>query len=128
MRGLAMAPGIVAALLPKLACPACWPAYAGFLTSVGLGFLLDATHLLSLTAVFLAVAVGALAYGAKARRGYKPFLVGVAASAVVIAGKFALQRDAVVYAGLALLIGASVWNTWPRHRPSISCAWSASEP
>ena len=36
---LAMVPGIGAALLPKLACPACWPAYAGFLTSVGLGFL-----------------------------------------------------------------------------------------
>jgi hypothetical protein len=125
---LAMVPGIGAALLPKLACPACWPAYAGFLTSVGLGFLLDTTHLLSVTAVFLAIAVGALAYGAKARLGYKPFLVGVAASVMVLAGKFAIGRDAVMYAGLALLVGASVWNTWPRQRPSISCAWSTREP
>lgn len=118
---LAMVPGIGAAFLPKLECPACWPAYAGFLTSVGLGFLLDRTYLLPLTAIFLGFDVGALAYRARTRRGYQPFVVGVAAAAIVLAGKFAIETDTLMYAGLVLLIGTSVWNTWPRRREARPC-------
>ena len=32
---LATLPGIALAFLPKIACPACWPAYAGVLSSLG---------------------------------------------------------------------------------------------
>src|SRR5690606_38639800 len=99
--------------LPKVACPACWPAYAGFLSSVGLGFLLETTYLLPLTAAFLATALGALAYRAKRRRGYIPFALGLFAAAVVLAGKFAFESDPAMYAGLAILVGASLWNSWP---------------
>ena len=118
---VAMLPGIGAAFLPKVACPACWPAYAGFLSSVGLGFLLDTTYLLPLTAAFLAVAVGALAYRARRRRGYLPFALGVVAAAIVLIGKFTFESDPAMYAGLAILIGASVWNTWPRRRLAAAC-------
>jgi len=117
---LAMLPGIGAAFLPKVACPACWPAYAGFLSSVGFGFLLDTTYLLPLTAVFLAVAVGALAYRAGRRRGYLPFALGLVACAIVLIGKFAFESDPAMYAGLAVLIAASLWNTWPR-RQTADC-------
>jgi hypothetical protein len=41
---------------------------------------------LPLTAVFLFVAVGALAFRARRRRGFGPFFVGLAASAIVLAG------------------------------------------
>jgi hypothetical protein len=34
-------PGVGMSLVPKLACPSCWPAYAGLLSSVGLGFLMQ---------------------------------------------------------------------------------------
>jgi len=118
----AMLPGIGAAFLPKIACPACWPAYAGFLSSIGLGFLVETTYLLPLTAVFLALAVGALAFRAPKRRGYRPFVVGVAASAVVLIGKFSFESDPAMYAGLALLITASVWNSWPRKSSATSCS------
>lgn len=118
---LAMLPGIGAAFLPKVACPACWPAYAGFLSSVGLGFLLDTQYLLPLTAVFLAVAVGALAYGARRRRGHLPFALGLVAAAVVLIGKFTFESDPAMYAGLTLLIGASLWNTWPRRQLAAAC-------
>lgn len=120
-RSLAVVPGIGAALLPKVACPACWPAYAGFLTSVGLGFLLDTTYLLPLTAAFLAIAVGALAYRARSRRGYLPFAVGLLAAAVVLVGKFTFESEPSMYAGLAVLIAASVWNTWPRQQDVPAC-------
>lgn len=111
-------PGIGVSLLPKVVCPACWPAYAGLLSSLGLGFIpLSTTYLLPLTAVFLIVAVAALGFRARQRRGFVPMLLGVLASAVVLYGKFSLESNLVLYAGLALLIAASVWNTWPQKKP-----------
>jgi len=110
---LAALPGIGVALLPKVACPACWPAYAGVLSAVGLGFLLKASYLLPLTAVFLAIAVFALAFRARRRRGYGPFGAGLVAAAVVMVGKFTFDSDVAMYAGISLLVGASFWNSWP---------------
>lgn len=121
---LAVLPAIGAALLPKVACPACWPAYGGILSILGLGFLLDATWLLPATATFLAVALAALAFRARTRRGYLPLCVGSVGAVVVLAGKFVFDREAAMYAGIGLLVAASIWNSWPRpQRPSCSaCA------
>lgn len=115
-----MVPAIGLALLPKVACPACWPAYAGFLSAVGLGFLIETSYLLPLTAVFLAIAVGALAFRAKRRRGYRPFVIGLVASVVVLIGKFNFESDAAMYVGLAVLVSASLWNSWPK-RAGTDC-------
>lgn len=117
---LATAPGIAFAFLPKVTCPACWPAYASVFTSLGLGFLLDVRWLFPATAVFLIVAVAALGFRARRRRGYGPFLVGLAASAIVLGGKFGFGIDSAMYAGIPLLVGASIWNTWPR-RAAQTC-------
>ncbi len=117
---LATLPGVGLAFLPKIACPACWPAYAGVLTSLGLGFLLDVRWLFPLTAVFLLIAVVALGFRARRRRGFGPFFVGVAASAIVLGGKFGFESDLAMYAGLGLLVAASIWNTWPR-RAAPAC-------
>lgn len=78
--GLTLVPAIGVAMLPKLACPACWPAYAGFLSSLGLGFLIQTTYLLPLTIVFLLVAVAAFGFRTGRRRGYGPFLLGLVAA------------------------------------------------
>lgn len=110
----AVVPAVGVSLLPKLACPACWPAYAGLLSTLGFGFLIDTAYLLPLTGVFLAVAVGALGLRASQRRGYAPFAVGVLAALVVLVGKFVFESDPAMYGGIALLVGASLWNSWPR--------------
>lgn len=123
---LAMLPGVGAALLPKVACPACWPAYAGFLSALGLGFLVNTAYLLPLTAVFLAVAVGALAFCARRRRGYGPFSLGLVASALVLIGKFHFDSAPTMYGGLALVIAASLWNSWPRKPSVTTCAECAA--
>lgn len=124
-RMLAALPGAGAALLPKVVCPACWPAYAAFLSSIGLGFLMQSVWLLPLTAVFLLIAVGALAFRASARRGYGPAVLGVVASVLVLLGKFALESEALTYAAIGLLMAASVWNVWPRRaRSCAACATS----
>lgn len=112
-RALAVLPGTGLALLPVGACPACWPAYAGLVGSLGLGFLLETSFLLPVTAAFLAVALLPLGYRARARRGLGPLGLGIAATATALLGKFAIGSSAFLYLGLALLIGASIWNTWP---------------
>lgn len=118
---LAVVPGVGAALLPKVACPACWPAYAGFLSSIGLGLLTDSTWLFPVTGAFLALAVSALVFRARARRGYGPFGLGVMASAIVLLGKFAFESDSAMYAGIGLLVAASLWNSWPRQQGQKGC-------
>ncbi len=106
-------PTIMVVLLPKLTCPACWPAYAGFLSAVGVGFVNYTPYLMPLTALFLAISVFAMAYRAQARRGYGPFFLGLAATITVLIGKFEYESDTAMWLGLAVLVAASVWNTWP---------------
>ena len=71
-------------------------------------------------AVCLFVAVGTLAFRARRRRGFGPFFVGLAASTIVLAGKFGFESDPAMYARLGLLVAASIWNTWPR-RAAPAC-------
>jgi len=104
--------GIATVLLPKAACPACWPIYAGVLSSLGLGFLLKTVYLFPLTAAFLFIAVVALAYKAKLRKGYGPFILGVIGAGMVLIGKFMYQNNPVMYGGIILLLTASFWNAW----------------
>jgi hypothetical protein len=40
---LTVLPAVGVAMLPNLTCPACWPAYAGLLSTIGLGFLTETT-------------------------------------------------------------------------------------
>ena len=57
-----------------------------------------------------------LGCGAKNRRGYKPFGLGILAAGLVIMGKFILASDRTLYIGVALLVAASLWNAWPQRR------------
>lgn len=115
-------PGLGAAMMPVGACPACWPLYGGWLGSLGLAFLLDATYLLPLTALFLSLAVASFAYRAATRRGYGPFRLGLVGVGLILLGKFLAATSTLVYAGLTLLVAASVWNAWPgKTSSSPSC-------
>jgi hypothetical protein len=114
-------PGVGVSMLPKVICPLCSPAYAAVLSSLGLGFLVSTTYLLPVTVIFLAVAVGALAFRAASRRGLRPFWVGVIAASSVVAGKCWLNAAPITYAGVGLLIFASVWNVIPRRANICSC-------
>jgi len=108
-----MIPGVGVSLLPKLACPFCWPAYAGLLSSVGLGFLISTKYLFPITTAFLVLAVGGLAFRANQRRGYGPFALGLFAALGVLVGKFRWGSNPTMYAAVGLLVIASVWNAWP---------------
>lgn len=118
-QGLLALPSVGVSMLPKLACPACWPAYAGLLTSLGLGFLISAAYLLPLTAAFLVLALGAMLFRARERRGYGPFLLGILAAGGVLLGKFVWDSNPVMYGAVGVLVIASLWNTWPRRGSQI---------
>ena len=119
LSSMAVLPGLGATLMPVGLCPACWPAYAGVLSALGLGFLLESFYLLPVTITFLLFAVGALAFRAGSRRGRGPFAVGLVASALILLGKFVFVSVAALYSGIALLLGASIWNAWPRKRTDL---------
>ena len=126
-RVAAAAPAFGVALLPKIACPACWPAYAGMLSSLGVSFLIDARYLFALTAAFLAVALFFLGFRATRRRGYGPLALGLLASALLLIGKFYFESDPAMFSGVGLLMIASFWNSWPR-KLAASPECSACEP
>ena len=118
-RGLLALPGISVCLLPKLACPACWPAYAGLLSTLGLGFLISTAYMLPLTAGFLVVALGTMALRAKNRGGYGPFLIGLVAACAILIAKFAWESYPVVYSALGMLIMSSAWDAWPSKNAAV---------
>lgn len=110
---LSVLPAIGVALLPKLTCPACWPAYAWLLGVFSISFVNYTPYLTPIMALFLALAVAPLAWRAKSRRGYRPFALGLASSVIAMIGKFWLGSAPVMYAGFGLLVAAFMWNAWP---------------
>ncbi len=112
--------GLTASALTSLpACPACYPAYAGILSSLGLGALNSVGAQAIITVALLIVALGALFYRARARRGLGPFVLGLVAAVAVIGSKFVLGWEPGTYGGVAVLIGACVWNAWPAREEGV---------
>lgn len=116
-------PGVALALLPKGLCPACWPAYAAVLSSLGLGFLIEDRYLLPVTIGALVLATLTLAYRARARRGYGPAALGALCGAALVVGKFGLDLpDAFAYGAVAVFAAAAIWNAWPLSRRTACSA------
>lgn len=103
-------PAVGIVLLPKLACAACWPAYAAVLSATGVGFALFAS---SYRAFPWRVAVF-FGWGATKRRGYGPLITGGVAGAGLVVGKFWQMSSPLFYAATAAFIVSSVWNAWPK--------------
>jgi len=121
-QGLLAVPGALISVFPTLICPACWPAYTGLLSALGLPFIPSSTYLFPATLVFLAAADVALGLKAGHHHGYGPLVLGLAASMVVIVSKFVVQITSATYAGATLLIIASLWNSMPRRAAAVvSC-------
>jgi mercuric ion transport protein len=113
-------PAIGTALLPKLTCPLCWPAYTALLSAMGVGFINYTPYLLPLMTVFLVITLVLLGRRARTRHGFGPFALGCIATAIILIGKFWLDSDPALYGGVVLLVGASLWNVWPKVAPG-SC-------
>ena len=119
---LAAVPAVAASAVPVGVCPVCWPVYAGLLSALGLGALLERAWMLPLTATLLSGAVAALVWRARSRRGYAPAFLGTVAALAILAGKFIFESTPVTWVGVAGLVAASVFNAWPRRsKPGGAC-------
>lgn len=112
-RILSALPGIGAALLPNLTCPACWPAYAGILSTLGLGFLMNGPYFYLFIGILLSISLFSLVYKAKTRRGYLPLWFGLLSATIIIGGKYYTLSDYIFYSGAFILVIASIWNNIP---------------
>ena len=111
-QSLAMLPGAVLPILPSATCPACLTAYAGVLSALGLGFLLQDRVLVPLIALFLAVGLASVAWSTRSHRRAGPLVATVLGSAAVVLGRIVWSASSLVYGGVALLVAASLWNVW----------------
>ncbi|MFT6633876.1 MAG: hypothetical protein ACJAS4_003849 [Bacteriovoracaceae bacterium] len=113
-------PGMGAALLAKASCPLCYPAIAGFLTSIGLGFLFKGTYFYILMSVFFLVALVGIGYRATERRGYGPLALGMVSSVIAISGHY-FENQTIFYVGIGLLVASSIWNLIPKKENCNNC-------
>jgi len=116
LRSLAMMPGALLPLLPNVTCPACVAAYGGVLSAVGLGFLLTERVLAPLIVLFLGVGIASVAWSTRSHRRAGPLIATLIGSAAVIMGRVVGHVHSVLYAGVAILIAASLWNLWLKRR------------
>ena len=99
-------PAVGTALLPKLTCPLCFPAYAAILSALGIEFLDYTPYLLPLTAVFLAVAITVLAFQTRRTGNNIPLALGIIAALIVLFAKFGLEADWLTTGGIIMLVVA----------------------
>lgn len=118
---VASLPALGAASLPKLTCPLCFPAYAAVLGALGFEFLDYTPYLLPLTAAFLAVALAVLAVQSRRTGSAYPLLLGIAASAVVLVGKFQLENEWLTVGGIVLLVAAVFLGSRTKSISTASC-------
>ncbi|MBI2924354.1 MAG: MerC domain-containing protein [Verrucomicrobia bacterium] len=99
-----------------IACPLCIPALGALLSTVGLGFALNAKVLHSLLVVLLAVNVGMLAWAAKLHGRWWVLAVGTIGAAALYVGRYVWLEPPLTWAGAAMLVGTSVASLVMKHR------------
>ncbi|MEW6144147.1 MAG: MerC domain-containing protein [Thermodesulfobacteriota bacterium] len=105
-----------AVFLPKFICPACWPVYAGILSTMGLGFLLHGVSLLILSVTLLGLALLVFALRGRKRGSFLPFWIGLVGVSLVLTGKFFWINNFSAYAGAAFLMLAVIVDVRPLRR------------
>ena len=114
-------PAVGAALLPKLTCPLCFPAYAAILSALGIEFLDYTPYLLPLMATFLAVAVAVLVFQTRGTGNIVPLALGIIASLIVLLAKFGLELDWLTTGGIIMLVAAIFLGSRTKSAASAPC-------
>lgn len=109
-RALMVVPAVVLPLLPSATCPVCLAAYAGVLSSLGLGFLLNDQVQRPLILVFLGITVVSVAWAATRYRRFSPLLLVLSGSVAIVAARIVWNVPSLVYLGVAFLVAGAVWN------------------
>ncbi len=103
-------PAAVLPLLPSFSCPVCVAAYAGLLSSLGLGFLLTDRVQRPLIVAFLIVSVAGVGWAARQYNKIGPLVLVLLGSAGIIAGRLIWNIPSGLYVGVVCLVAGTVWN------------------
>ena len=118
--------GALGTVIAAASCPACFPALASLGTALGLGFLgeYEGLFITTLLPLFAGVALLANMLAWLRHRQWWRSLLGMAGPAMVLAamllffGQWWTAR--LLYAGLALMVGFSLWDLWAPGTPRCS--------
>jgi MerC mercury resistance protein len=110
LQTLIAVPAAVLPLLTSFSCPVCVAAYAGLLSSLGLGFLLTDSVQRPLIVAFLIVAVASVGWAARRYKRIGPFVLVLVGSATIIAGRIVWSVAPILYIGVVCLVAGIVWN------------------
>jgi len=100
----------LAALL-GVTCPLCWGPAAIFLSSIGLGFIINIKVILPLLFLFLFIAWWGMYESYKNRHHeIAPFVVSIIAGLMIPLGRYFFGSLAMSNIGIGLFIGAALWN------------------
>jgi len=103
-------PAAVLPLLPNFSCPVCVAAYAGLLSSLGLGFLLTDRVQRPLIVACLIVSVASVGWAAKQCKRIGPFVFVLLGSVAIVAGRLVWSLTPALYVGVVCLVAGTVWN------------------
>ena len=112
-------PAAIVPVLPSFTCPLCLAAYAGVLSSLGLGFVLREDVQRPLMLVFLAFTVASVAWSTRRHRRSGPVAAVAVGSVAIIAGRLVWNVPPVVYAGIGLVVVGVLWNLLLSRYPRI---------
>jgi mercuric ion transport protein len=110
-------PAGVLPLLPSFSCPMCVGAYAGLLSSLGLGFLLTDRVQRTLIVAFLIVSVATVGWAARTYKRVGPFVLVVTGAVAIVAGRLVWSVTPLLIFGVVCLVMGSVWNLTRKQRP-----------
>jgi MerC mercury resistance protein len=103
-------PAAVLPLLPSFSCPICVAAYAGVLSSLGLGFLLTDRVQRPLIVAFLVISVSGVGWATKRHKRVGPIVLVVLGSTAIVAGRVVWSVTPMRYGGVVCLVAGSIWN------------------
>lgn len=103
-------PAAVLPLLPSFSCPVCVAAYAGLLSSLGLGFLLTDRVQRPLIVAFLIVSVSGVGWAARQYKRVGPLVLVLVGSVGIVTGRLIWNIPPGLYVGVVCLVAGTVWN------------------
>lgn len=110
--------GALGSVVSAMGCAGCFPAIASFGGAIGLGFLsqYEGLFITVLLPLFAALALLANALGWLSHRQWHRSVLGMVGPVIVLVATYAMAEK-LLYAGLAIMIGVSVWDLLaPAHR------------
>ena len=124
--------GSLGAIASAMGCASCFPAIASIGSALGLGFLADYEGLFldTLLPVFAGIALLANLFTGITQRRWLRLLLGVAGPLMVLATLYLFWSDNwstyMFYAGLALMLGVSIWDVISPQQRSCATKMKAS--